>query len=173
MSGEPPRGDLRLRFVFPLPMRKPNEKAALIESVGATYVSSQEVPFVALAEEIGGAQIVYEATGAPLVVFQTLEHLGPNAVVMLTGIPGDEGGIEIPAGRLMRKIVLENLAVIGTVNANAADFAAAIADLEFFQQAWPAAVRGIITGRHPLGDFCACALDRKAIKDVIVVRDGQ
>ena len=143
--------------------------AELVKSLGATYVVPEEVPFGALAAEIGGPELVYEATGAPPLVFEVLGHLAPNAVLILTGVPRGEGTLTVPGSAVMRRIVLDNQVVLGTVNASAADFAVAIRHLGDFLDAWPQAVRDLITGRHPLADFCACALERKRIKEVIAM----
>lgn len=149
--------------------RKPNPKAALVESVGAEYVSSEEVPFAEFAASIGGVDLVYEATGASALAFEVLGHLGPNGVLVLTGVPPGGRRADLPTDDLMKRMVLGNQLLLGTVNANAADFEAAIRDLEGFFAAWPEAVRGIITGRHPLADFCACANDGEGIKEIIAV----
>lgn len=143
----------------------------LVQSAGARYVSSDAVSFAELSEEIGAAELVYEATGAPSLVFTVMQHLAPNAVLLLAGVPASDVGMETRPGAIMRQLVLGNQVVLGTVNANAADFTAAIDDLGGFLRAWPSAVPQIITGRHALADFCTCALKRKRIKEVVIVQE--
>jgi threonine dehydrogenase-like Zn-dependent dehydrogenase len=148
---------------------KSHPNPLLVQSLGATYVSSEDLPFGTFAAAMGGPELVYEATGAPALVWDVVEHLAPNAVLVLTGVPAGEGRMTVPGASVMRRIVLDNLAVLGTVNANPDDFAAAIEHLGQFFRTWPDAVRGVVTGRHPLEDFCVCALERKRIKEVITV----
>ena len=52
----------------------------------------------------------------------------------------------------MRRLVLANQLVLGTVNAGPAAFQAAVADLARFQERWPRQLPGLITGRHDLED---------------------
>jgi threonine dehydrogenase-like Zn-dependent dehydrogenase len=149
--------------------RKPNPKAALVESIGAEYVSSKEVPFDEFAAGIGGVDLVYEAAGVSSLAFDVLGHLGPNGVLVLAGVPPGDGRAELPTDELMKTLVLGNQVLLGTVNANAADFEAAIRDLEACFAAWPEAVHGIITARRPLADFCTSATAGSGIKEVIAV----
>ena len=52
----------------------------------------------------------------------------------------------------MRNMVLSNQAVVGTVNAGRAAFAAAVADLAVFADKFPAALQAMITRRMPLAE---------------------
>ncbi len=61
--------------------------------------------------------VVYEATGAAEMSFQVLGELSANAIFVFTGVPGHAGPIEINADKLMKRIVLDNQVVLGTVNA--------------------------------------------------------
>jgi glucose 1-dehydrogenase len=148
---------------------KPNDKAALAEAVGARYVSSEETPFAELAREVGRVDLVYEAAGASEVAFEVLRELGTNGVFVFTGVPGRKQKFELDGAAIMKNVVLKNQAVIGTVNASREDFVAAVRDLGRFDAAWPAALRQIITARHPLEAFCARAKDKEGIKHVIAV----
>ncbi len=127
---------------------KPNDKAALVESFGAKYLSAQEVSPAQLARQVGNIDLVYEAVGQAAFSFAVLEVLGQNGVFIFTGIPAPEGDITVPGPQLMRNIVLKNLAIVGTVNADRAAFEAAIHDLGEFQKRWPAALAQVITARH-------------------------
>jgi glucose 1-dehydrogenase len=146
-------------------------RAALVESTGAVYRSSTATTVSALAAEVGGIDLVYEAAGSPALAFDVLQYLARNGVFVLTGVPRGGGPIEIQGDPLMTGIVVRNAMLVGTVNAGREDFVAAIRDLEAFVAAWPDAVRGIITGRHQLADFCRCATDRSGdgIKEIIAL----
>ena len=144
-------------------------RAALIQSTGATYVSSADADLPALAATVGRMDLVYEAAGSAALAFGALQHLPRNGAFILTGVPRGGPAIEIPGDLLMNSIVVHNSVIVGTVNAGRDDFVDAIRDLEAFVDEWPEAVRGIITGRHQLDDFCRCATERggTGIKEVI------
>jgi threonine dehydrogenase-like Zn-dependent dehydrogenase len=148
---------------------QPNDKAALAEAVGAAYVSSEETRFADLARTIGRVDLVYEAAGASKVAFEVLRDLGTNGVFIFTGVPGRKEQIQLDGAAIMKHVVLNNQAVLGTVNASRDDFAAAVRDLARFDQSWPAALRQLITARHPLEEFCARASEKGGIKHVIAV----
>ena len=128
----------------------PNPKSALVEAIGARYVSAAEESVSGFAARVGAIDVVYEATGAAAVSFEMMKVLGPNAVFVFTGVPGRKAPIELDASLLMRNLVLRNQVVFGTVNADRSAFEHAIRDLEIFRTRWPEAVRGLITGRHPM-----------------------
>lgn len=148
---------------------EPNDKASLARSIGAEYVSSEETRFAPLAEHLGRVDLVYEAAGASKVAFEVLRGLGTNGVFLFTGVPGRKERFEIDGAAIMKSVVLNNQAVLGTVNASRGDFAAAVRDLGRFQEAWPDALAGIITARHPMAQFCRSAAAKEGIKHVIAV----
>jgi threonine dehydrogenase-like Zn-dependent dehydrogenase len=148
----------------------PHDKAGLVSSFGATYVAAETTTLDELATRIGNIDLVYEATGAARVSFQMLERLGTNGVFVFTGVPGRKAPIELDADLIMRRLVLDNQVVFGTVNASRADYEAAIRDLGAFVQSWPDAVRRLITGRHPIERAVEVLLAAPAgIKDVITI----
>lgn len=152
---------------------RPNPRAALAESLGADYFSSQEVPVAEVAGAGGGVDLVYEAAGASRLAFDTLEHLGANGVFVFTGVPGRKRQVEIAGDAIMRNLVLRNQTVLGTVNAGRADYVAAVRDLGRIRKAWPGALEGLITGRFPMSRFCERAGSPDGIKDVIAVTEAE
>jgi threonine dehydrogenase-like Zn-dependent dehydrogenase len=150
--------------------KAPNPKAALVESIGARWVSAEDTSLDALASQIDGIDVVYEATGASRVAFDMLQVVGPNAVFIFTGVPGRKGPVEVDTDRLMRNMVLNNQIVFGTVNAGKDAFEAAIRDLALFQERWPAAVQALISGRYPIEAYRDLLLgEARGIKNVIRV----
>lgn len=122
--------------------------ARWVEAVGARYLSAAEVPLDELVRRVGNVDLVYEATGAASVAFHALAALGVNGVFVFTGVPGRKGPIELDADALMRRLVLDNQLVFGTVNAGADAFQAAVDDLARFHARWPAQLAALITSRH-------------------------
>lgn len=148
----------------------PNDKADLVASFGARYVSSEETPPAALAELMGSVDVVYEAVGASKVAFEVMEVLGSNGVFVFTGVPGRKAPIPIDTDLLMRNLVLKNQVVFGTVNAGRETYQQAIRDLEVFSRRWPESVRRLITGRHPVEDYRDLLLGKaRGIKNVIAL----
>jgi threonine dehydrogenase-like Zn-dependent dehydrogenase len=148
----------------------PHDKAGLVSSFGATYVAAETTSLDDLAARIGNIDLVYEATGAARVSFQMMERLGTNGVFVFTGVPGRKAPIELDADLIMRRLVLDNQVVFGTVNASRTDYEAAIRDLGAFMQSWPDAVRRLITGRHPIDRGVEVLLAAPGgIKDVIAI----
>lgn len=146
----------------------PNEKSALVLSIGAAYVSSEDETPEALAKRVGGIDLVYEAAGASAVAFEMMKALGPNSMFVFTGVPGRKAPIEVDTDRLMRDLVLKNQVVFGTVNAGRDAFEAAIRDLGRFASRWPDAVGRLVTARHPVEHYRELLLARPTgIKNVI------
>lgn len=128
-------------------------KAELAGSYGATYLSAATDPLETLRDRIGAFDVIYEAAGSSRLAFDSLATLGPNGVAILTGVPGLHGRSEVDTDRVMRNLVLSNQIILGTVNSGRDGFGAAIADLGEFKRRWPAAVCGLITGRHPIESY--------------------
>jgi glucose 1-dehydrogenase len=146
----------------------PNEKSAVALAIGATYVSSSEVPPAEIAARFGAIDVVYEAAGASKVAFDTMQALGANSIFVFTGVPGRKGPVEIDTDLVMRNLVLRNQMVLGTVNAGRDAFEAAIRDVGEFGRRWPGPLAALISGRHAPEKYRELLLDRPTgIKHVI------
>ena len=148
----------------------PNAKLAM--AFGATYVSSGRVTFEKLADRTRQIDLIYEATGAPALAFDVMQHLDANAVCILTGVPGEGEPFEVDGDVIMKSIVLQNQIIAGTVNASRRDFGRAIRDLGRFQSAWPNELRGIITQRASMDEFCDQATNKEGIKSIIAIAES-
>jgi threonine dehydrogenase-like Zn-dependent dehydrogenase len=150
--------------------QKPNPKAELVESFGATYISAETETPDQLAERVGTIDLVYEAVGKSRISYEVLRVLGLNGIFIFTGIPAPRPPLEVDADIIMRNLVLKNQAVVGTVNADRGAFEGAIRDLEEFMRRWPVAVRSLITGRHKIDAFEELLLGKATgIKNVIAL----
>ena len=129
-----------------------SDKCKLVEQIGATYYCADDIPLGDLDQHIGNIDLVYEATGASTLAYQALEELGINGVFCFTGVPGRKAPIEFNASRVMRRQVLQNQVVFGTVNAGRDAYEAAVADIAKFNTAWPGALQQLITSRRSLGE---------------------
>jgi threonine dehydrogenase-like Zn-dependent dehydrogenase len=93
-----------------------------------------------------------------------MEHVGPGGVVCLTGVSSGGRTLDIDAGTLNRSMVLENEAVVGSVNANRRHYEAGAKALATAERSW---LERLITRRVPLAQWSS-ALDRQP-DDVKVV----
>ncbi|MGH9900404.1 MAG: hypothetical protein ACRD68_01045 [Pyrinomonadaceae bacterium] len=107
----------------------PTLNSELVEALGARYLSTREVPLVEAAERFGPFDIVFEATGVSSVVFESMEALGKNGVLVLTGISGGDREIEVPGDRIMLGFVLGNKVAVVSVNANRSYFESGVRDV--------------------------------------------
>lgn len=149
---------------------EPNPKAELVNSIGAQYVSSETTGLGEFAKMAGRIDVVYEALGVAKISFDVMKILGLNGVFIFTGIPPEKPAIPVEADSLMRRIVLMNQAIIGTVNADRGAFQNAIRDLGEFKKRWPDAIRKVITGRHPMENYRELLLGKATgIKNVITI----
>jgi len=128
----------------------PNPKAGVLELIGAKYFSAETHSLEAFAAEVGNIDLVYEATGASRLAFDMIRHLGINGIFIFTGVPGRKAPVQVDTDLMMRNLVLKNQVVFGTVNAGRETFEASIRDLQIFKNAWPEAVKSLITGRFPV-----------------------
>jgi threonine dehydrogenase-like Zn-dependent dehydrogenase len=111
--------------------------------------------------------VVLECTGVSELVFDAIEHAGTGGVVCLTGVSSGGRSISVNAGTLNRNMVLENEAVVGSVNANRRHYQAAADALVAADRAW---LSRLITRRVPLADWAtALVRDPNDVKVVIEV----
>jgi glucose 1-dehydrogenase len=154
-------------YVYALPPA-PNPASAIVEAMGATYVSKGKITEEERKELLGNVDLIYEATGVSSLAFEAWQILGPYSAFIFTGVPGHHVPIEVDTDTLMRNIVLKNQVIIGTVNAGPQAFDAAIRDLGVFHQRWPEALRSLITSRSPVEDAQDVLLGKTGgIKNVI------
>ena len=135
-------------------------KPELVEALGATYHSGS-------VEDLKrSADVVMECTGVPALIAQAINKTANGGVTCLTGVSQVGTDLTLDLGAIGRAMVLGNVAVIGSVNANRRHYEAASRALAKADPAW---LDGLITRRVPLEDFSA-ALDRSP-EDVKVVID--
>jgi threonine dehydrogenase-like Zn-dependent dehydrogenase len=94
--------------------------------------------------------VIMECTGSGTVAMHAIEHAAPNGIVCLLSVSSPGERIEIDAGKTNFDIVVGNRVVFGSVNANRADYEAAVSALERAESSW---LDGLITRRVPLDDW--------------------
>jgi threonine dehydrogenase-like Zn-dependent dehydrogenase len=101
----------------------------LIEAIGATYQWTDELSILDGAKKYGPFDIIFEATGFSPVVFDSMQALGKNGVLVLSSVTGGDCKIEVPADKINLEFVLGNKVMVGTVNANREYFELGVKDL--------------------------------------------
>ena len=141
-------------------------KPELVADLGATY-HHEGIDSVL---EAGEPDIVIEATGASSLVFEAVAATGPFGVTCLTGVSPAGRSVNVDAGALNRDVVLENDAIVGSVNANLGHYAEAARVLAASDLDW---LGRMITRRVPLARFAeAFDLGPEHIKAVIDLEDA-
>ncbi len=130
-----------------------SEKAELIDAIGGRYVSDAESPLTALADDVGGFDLVVEATGDANVMLGTLALLRRNGVACLLGLDGREQDVTLPGQVIGHDTVLQNRALFGSVNASRVDWLAAIDQLDQAHHRWPDELEACVGLRVPLERF--------------------
>src|SRR6478609_4508012 len=108
---------------------KPYLNSDLIDSIGATYQSTDELSILEGAKKYGPFDVIFEATGFSPVVFDSMQALGKNGVLVLSSVTGGDRKIEVPADKINLGFVLGNKVMVGTVNANREYFESGVKDL--------------------------------------------
>jgi threonine dehydrogenase-like Zn-dependent dehydrogenase len=149
----------------------PHPKTDLVESIGATYISSKTTPVEDMIKQVGNIDLVYEGLGGSALPFEVMNYLGRNAIFAFTGVPAFTTSTQA-TDQLMSRLVGKNQVVFGTVNAGNDAFAAAIRDLHIFTQRWPAAVRSLISQRVPMENAQDALLGKYGgIKTVVTIAE--
>ncbi len=133
-------------------------KPDLVRDLGATYHAG------AVADAVPGPDVIIECTGVASLVFDAMSHVGTGGVVCLTGVSSGGHTLQIDEGALNRSMLLENIAVVGSVNANKRHYEAAADALAKADRAWLAR---LVNRKVALADW-AQALNRQP-DDVKVV----
>ncbi|MEO6655783.1 MAG: glucose 1-dehydrogenase [Pyrinomonadaceae bacterium] len=108
---------------------KPYLNSDLIEDLGAEYISTADISVPDYAKDNGGFDIIFEATGFSPIVFDAMQALAKNGVLVLSSVTGGDKIIEIPADKINLDFVLGNKVMVGTVNANREYFESGAKDM--------------------------------------------
>ena len=127
---------------------KPYLNSDLIEAIGATYQSTKDMSILEGAKKYGPFDIVFEATGFSPVVFDSMQALGKNGVLVLSSVTGGDRKIEVPADKINLGFVLGNKVMVGTVNANREYFEMGVKDMAQAEAEYPGWLQRLLT--HPV-----------------------
>ena len=120
----------------------------LAQDLGARYLSTITTPIVDGARRYGPFDVIFEATGASSVVFESMQALAKNGVLVLSSVTGGDRMIEVPADRINLEFVLGNKVMVGTVNANREYFESGVKDMTHAESQYPGWLKRLLT--HPV-----------------------
>lgn len=134
-------------------------KPALVRALGARYITD-------LDQQRDDVDVAIECTGAGALVLQAARLLGQSGVLCLTGISSATREIPVGAAELNRELVMENSAIVGSVNAARRHYVDGLDALAAADKDW---LGGLLTRRVAMSEWTT-ALDRGQ-GDVKVVVD--
>ena len=120
----------------------------LVHDLGARYASTATTPILDGAAQYGPFDLIFEATGASPVVFESMRALAKNGVLVLSSVTGGDRMIEVPADRVNLEFVLGNKVMVGTVNANREYFEMGVKDLAHAEAQYAGWLKRLLT--HPV-----------------------
>src|SRR5436305_8107137 len=128
---------------------KPYLNSDLIAALGATYVTSDELPVAESPKTYaGGFDLIFEATGYSPIAFDSMQALAKNGVLVLSSVTGGDRRIEIPSDKINLEFVLVNKDMDGTVNPNREYFESHVGDMSQAELEYPGWLARLLT--HPV-----------------------
>ncbi|MDR3623563.1 MAG: glucose 1-dehydrogenase [Chlamydiales bacterium] len=143
-------------------------RVKILQAIGGTYYNDKQVDPIAFQKDHHHIDLILDGAGIAKLDFDLLEMLGINGVFVLTGVPGDQRLINVDGADLMRKLVLKNQVMVGSVNESIHHFQKGIEDLETASKKWPGVVDKLITQKYPYQQF-ANALSHHSADEIKVV----
>jgi threonine dehydrogenase-like Zn-dependent dehydrogenase len=126
----------------------PSRNLDLLAQLGVRYISTNDLSIREAAKRYGPFDLMFEATGYSPVVFEAMESLGKNGVLVLASVTGGDRQHPIPADKINLDFVLGNKLVVGTVNANREYFEAGVYDFARAELEFPGWLSKLLT--HPV-----------------------
>lgn len=124
-----------------------------LEAIGGKYIDGRLIEATKVATLVPPMDLVFDATGVPALEFNLMDVLNQDGIYVLTGIPGGDRPLEIQGSELIRRMVLDNQVMFGSVNACRDHFQMAVNDLELAQFKFGKLVESLITHRYNYLDF--------------------
>jgi threonine dehydrogenase-like Zn-dependent dehydrogenase len=124
---------------------RPYLNADLLDAIGASYVNTAEQSISSVAGASGRFDLVFEGTGSSAVVFESMQVLAKNGVLVLTSITGGNHRLDVPADRINLEFVLGNKVMVGSVNASRDNFEGGVRDMAQAEAEYPGWLNRLLT----------------------------
>ena len=106
--------------------RPPYLNSSLVEGIGARYVSAAEADLPTLVERDGPFDVIFEGSGAPVLIEPAVAALAPNGVLALFSVTPGSASLEVDMARLNQAVVLYNRVIVGSAAASWDDYEQAV-----------------------------------------------
>jgi threonine dehydrogenase-like Zn-dependent dehydrogenase len=126
----------------------PYQNSDLIEQIDARYISTKALPIPAAASAYGPFDLIFEATGFSPIVFEAMQVLGKNGVLVLSSVTGGDRHVDVPSDKINLDFVLGNKVMVGTVNANREYFERGVEDMAMAEAEYAGWLGHLLT--HPV-----------------------
>jgi glucose 1-dehydrogenase len=140
-------------------------KPRLVHDLGATYHHTD----INVVTELVKPDLVIEATGVPNLILGAMSGTASYGITVLTGVSSGGRKLPVDPGELNREIVLENDAVVGSVNANLRHYAQAADALAQADLDW---LGRLVSRRVPLERFAEAFEPADDDVKVVLTFDG-
>ena len=120
----------------------------LVGAIGARYLSSAATPVIEAAKRFGAFDLIFEATGYSPIVFDSMQALAKNGVLVLSSVTGGDRRTDVPSDAINLQFVLGNKVMVGTVNANREYFESGVEDMAIADATYPGWLDRLLT--HPV-----------------------
>ena len=140
-----------------------------LTGIGGHYVDGRQVPADQVHDKVGAMDVILDASGIAALEFNLLDALALNGVYVVTGIPGGDRPLQVAGAELIRRLVMSNQVMFGSVNAARGHFQMAAQDLARGHRRWGGHLGALITRHHRPSQFAEAFGDRPSdsIKEVI------
>ncbi len=127
---------------------RPYLNSDLLEALGARYLTTTDLPLVEAAKRYGPFDVIFECTGYSPMMFDAMQALGKNGVLVLSSVTEGDRTATVPSDRINLQFVLGNQVAVGTVNANREYFEMGVGDMALAAAEFPGWLDRLLT--HPV-----------------------
>ncbi len=125
--------------------------ASMLTAIGARHAN------VSAGLSVLGKQrfdLILDATGSAALHFDLTSRLGPNGALVAAGIAADAGDeVSVPAGEMVRRLMTQNQAIVGSVNASRRHFEMGLRHLTAFRRRWGTVAEQLVSQRLPWTEY--------------------
>ncbi len=128
----------------------PNDylNAHLLNEIGATYDSTNELSIIESVKKYGEYDLIFECTGYSPITFEAMQCLNENGILILASVTGGNRKTDnIPTDKINKEFVLGNRVMVGTVNASLEHFSIGVGDIALAESMFPGWLKKLLTNK--------------------------
>ena len=124
-----------------------------LHAIGGHYLDGRRVKPEEIASKSGPMDVVLDASGVAPLEFNLLNSLAINGVYVLTGIPSGDRPVQVAGAEWIRRLVLDNQVMLGSVNAARGHFQMGVDHLRQARLQWGDLPDRLVTHRYTPEEF--------------------